>query len=152
LLTEISKYDNQWRRIATKICNDKSLADDLVNDMYLKIYKINPEKWNKAYISYIIYHLFIDHVRNNKTTISIDTLLELPSYEEHITEIRIKVNLILNELGFMDREVLLHTHEKSLRKRSKELNMSHTKLHYKKQKALEKFKKTEGFKKLLNER
>jgi DNA-directed RNA polymerase specialized sigma24 family protein len=45
VLEELSKKDEYWRQIAFKICKDKYLADDLVNEMYLKLY--NNEKASK---------------------------------------------------------------------------------------------------------
>ena len=38
MVEQLSKKDAYWRKIAFNICKDKSTADDLVNDMYLKLY------------------------------------------------------------------------------------------------------------------
>ena len=97
MLKELSKLDSEWRKIALKICNNKMLSDDLVNDMYLKMHKLNPKTWN-------------------------------------------------NELGLIDREILLHTHEKSLRKTANDLLMSYGKVNYKKKNALKKLINTDGVK------
>jgi len=148
MLNELSKRDSEWRKIALKICGNKSLADDLVNDMYLKIHKRNPSYWNTDYISYAIYHLYLEHLRTNAKTIFLDDINIIETNDnDYTTEIRIKVDNALNELGFFDREILLHTHEKSLRKTAETLNMNYGKVFYQKKLALEKLLKTNGIKK-----
>ena len=151
ILKKLSDNDIVWRKIALKICGDKSIADDLVNDMYVKMYSLDKKEYNTHYVSYMIYHLFIDYLRHKKKTIPLDNI-KVKNIEDNTTELRTEINDILNEIGFFDREILLHTHEKSLRKTSEALNMSHVKLHYQKQKAISKLKETNGFKKLKNER
>ena len=37
ILKELSSNDKKWRKIAYGICKDKQLADDLVQDAYLKL-------------------------------------------------------------------------------------------------------------------
>lgn len=153
MINEIAELDSEWRLIALKICKDKYLADDLVNDMYIKIHSLNPKKWNKHYISYAIYHLYIDHIRKNTKLLYLDDIQQQSTEEEsNVTIIRKRVNAILNELSLFDREILLHTHEKSLRQTGYDLLMSYGKVHYRKQQALEKLMKTEGVKLLLDER
>lgn len=151
MIEELSKRDSEWRKIALKICGNKFMADDLVNDMYLKLYNLDLKKANKAYVSYCIYHLWINKIKKEKINISIDDLKEIQIQSQDNTEVRLRIDNILNELGLLDREILLHTHEKSLRKTSKELSMCHVKLHYKKQVALDKFLNTNGVKQWLNE-
>lgn len=151
MLEELSKFDSDWRKIALKICGCKQLADDLVNDMYLKMHELKPKSFNRHYISYSIYHQFLNYKKQNEKTISIEQY-HFKNYTDNTLEIRKRVNEILDELGIIDREILLHTHEKSLRDTSKELFMSHTKLHYKKQIALEKLLNTNGVKLWKHER
>lgn len=153
MLLELSKRDTEWRKIALKICGCPTLADDLVNDMYLKMYKLQPEKFNNSYISYAIYHLYLNHLKEQSKTRFIEdiTPLNLSNDDSNINE-RKRLNDILDELGLLDREILLHTHEKSLRETCEDLFMSYGKLHYKKKVALEKLENTNGIKKWKNER
>ena len=37
ILAELAKKDAQWRKMAFQICKDKDLADELVQEMYLKL-------------------------------------------------------------------------------------------------------------------
>ena len=64
ILNEIAKHDTKWRAFALKICNDKTLADDLTQEMYLRVSTYT--KWNNSLIHRIIYNLFIDYVRTDK--------------------------------------------------------------------------------------
>ena len=38
MLLELSKKDKKWRHIALKLCGNKDLADDIVQEMYLKLH------------------------------------------------------------------------------------------------------------------
>ena len=153
MLEEISKLDSEWRKIALKICGNKYLADDLVNDMYLKMHKIKPKNFNKHYISYSIYHQFLNYINKNKNTIYLeDVNTSKISYNESETDVRIRINKALDELGLLDKEMLLHTHEKSLRKVAEYLDMSYGKVNYMKKNALEKLENTKEIKNWKNER
>ena len=71
--------------------------------------------------------------------------------QNETTKMRKRINNILNELSLFDREILLHTHEKSLRKTGEDLLMSYGKVHYRKQQAFEKLLETKGVKLLRYE-
>jgi DNA-directed RNA polymerase specialized sigma24 family protein len=153
MLEELAKLDKEWRLIALKICGNKSLADDLVNDMYIKMHDRQPPKFNRHYISYAIYHLYLNHIKKQAKTLFLEDVDYVETDENnYTTEIRIKVDNILNEIGFFDREILLHTHEKSLRKTAEALAMNYGKLFYQKKIALEKLLDTEGIKTWKDER
>ena len=64
ILNELSKYDSKWREIAYMICRDRMLADDLVQQVYLKL--MNRTKWNDYFVTIALRNLFIDHVRKTK--------------------------------------------------------------------------------------
>lgn len=72
MLEELSKQDTTWREIAYKICGDKSLADDLVNDMYLRMYEQQPDKITNGYVYTVIRNLFIDHTRERSKLVNTD--------------------------------------------------------------------------------
>ena len=142
--------DSEWKKIATKICGNKDIAKDLVNDMYIKIHDLNKKEVNKHYVSYCIYHLWIDKMSEEKKYVSFTEKIIVDDHEK--TNNRLRLDRVLNELGLLDREILLHTHEKSLRKTGEDLKMCHVKLFYKKEKAFEKLMNTNGIKQWLNEK
>ena len=153
MIEQLAKRDAEWRKIALKICGCKSLADDLVNDMYLKIYNLKPKKFNTSYISYTIYHLFLNHIKKETKTIYLDDTFINISDEEDIELLERKtINNALDELSFADREILLHTHERSLRKNVEYLGISIRTLQYGKNKGIEKLKLTKAIKELNKNR
>ena len=158
MLDQISKLDKDWRKIATKICNNKFEADDIVNDMYIKMHERQPKTFNVSYISYCMYHIWLNKIKKNKTFEGKNKIVYLEEidynkFEENlILEDRIKINNILNEIGLLDREILLHTHERSLRKTADILDMNYGKVNYKKNIAFDKLLQTDGIKNWINER
>ena len=61
ILNELSKHDAKWRQIALNICKDKTLADDLVNDAYLKL--MNRTECKEAYFRKTLKNLFINYIK-----------------------------------------------------------------------------------------
>lgn len=152
MIEELALKDKKWRLYALKICGDKSMADDIVNDMYLKVYdkKITDKK--DSYFYSMMYHIFIDYKReetkNNllKTSLKINKMLDRIT-EDKVLEHRQMITDALSELDIFDCEVLLHTHERSLRDNEELLGVQFTKLHYWKKRAMEKIKRTETIRK-----
>ena len=144
MLEELSKNHQEWLKMAISICKNKRDADDLVQDMYLKIHKVQPKKINKWYVYRTLSTLYIDKIRKRKETISIEQLfnLEDKQTDKDILEFRKIMTTALEELQLFDCEILLHTHEKSLRKTEDELGIQFTKLHYWKKNAMKKLHNT----------
>ncbi len=118
ILEELSKHDKEWRRIAFYICKDKMLADDMVQDCYLKVkdYK----KFNNHFISYVLYHIFIDHQRKEKLLRiddlqlrSRETIYEFDDREQEIIDKYYKASWI-------QRELIAESYDRSLRDIEKE--------------------------------
>ena len=77
ILEELSKRNDEWINIALSICKDKTLANDLVQEMYLRIEKYvkDPErittndKISSLYIYVTIRNLYFKHQNNKKRKI-----------------------------------------------------------------------------------
>ena len=69
----ITSKDKYWRQIAFNYCKNKTIADDIVQDMYLKVYTITKDI-NDYYIISILRNLWIDICRKKNITIDIDAL------------------------------------------------------------------------------
>lgn len=65
MLAELCKRDKDWRRMALQICGDKMLADDLVQDMYLKFSDYNKEM-NEFYVFFAIKGIFLNGIKKRK--------------------------------------------------------------------------------------
>lgn len=90
MLEQLAKKDIYWRKIALKICNNKMLADDLVNDMYLALNNCKKDI-NDFYVIVTIKNLFLQEIKNNKSTdlndnFTIDAPFELDDQEKKIVD------------------------------------------------------------------
>lgn len=72
MLHKVSKKHNKWLKLAKNLCNNKTDAEDIVQDMYLKLLNINKEL-NDAYICRIITNMVYDKTRSNRKTVSVDS-------------------------------------------------------------------------------
>ena len=68
ILEELAKKDAQWRKMAFQICKDKDLADELVQEMYLKLYN-NTNLIKDGYIYTVLRNLFYDYAKQQKDVI-----------------------------------------------------------------------------------
>lgn len=121
MLEVLSKKDDYWRKIALKICKDKYLADDLVNDMYLKLY--NNEKANSDwYVIIVIRNLFLDSLKQRRE-ISIDevTIKETHNHFE-IDDNELE---LIKGLKWWERELLELSYDHSLRELGEKLNINY---------------------------
>lgn len=80
ILVELAKKDAQWRKMAFQICKDKDLADELVQEMYLKL-AYNTNLIKDGYIYTVLRNLFYDYTKSNK-----DILIDFSNIEIIDTE------------------------------------------------------------------
>jgi DNA-directed RNA polymerase specialized sigma24 family protein len=66
ILQEICKGHSKWVRMAQKFDYDN--AEDLVQEMYLKIHNLNPTQINEVYIYRTIKSIFVDDYKKKKLT------------------------------------------------------------------------------------
>lgn len=66
ILQEICNRHSKWIRMAQKFDYDN--AEDLVQEMYLKIHNLNPTEVNEVYIYRTIKSIFLDDYRKKKLT------------------------------------------------------------------------------------
>jgi hypothetical protein len=62
MLELLCKKDDFWRRVAFNICKDKTLADDLVQEMYIKLSDCTKEI-NDFYVIITIKNIFLNHLK-----------------------------------------------------------------------------------------
>lgn len=80
ILAELAKKDAQWRKMAFQICKDKDLADELVQEMYLKLYN-NTNLIKEGYIYTVLRNLFYDYAKTQK-----DIIVDFSNIEIEDTE------------------------------------------------------------------
>ena len=125
MLELLAKKDNYWRQIAYKICKDKYLADDIVNDMYLKLAD-NEKAKNDFYVVIVIRNLFIDTTKERKyITIDENFTKEVNSnYELDDNELQ-----LIDSLEWWERDLIELSHDYSLRELGKKLNINYAFIH-----------------------
>ena len=125
MLELLAKKDNYWRQIAYKICKDKYLADDIVNDMYLKLAD-NEKAKNDFYVVIVIRNLFIDTTKERKyITIDDNFTKEVNSnYELDDNELQ-----LIDSLEWWERDLIELSHDYSLRELGKKLNINYAFIH-----------------------
>lgn len=96
MLEKLAENHKKWVAIAYNMCKCKDKANDIVQDMYLKMHELN-KYVDDGYIYFIIRSIFIDSKRNQKeyiqNSIDIDrirTLNEYSSENEFNTELKRK--------------------------------------------------------------
>jgi len=126
MLEELAKEDNYFRKIAFNICKDKNTADDLVQEMYLKLSGIDREiKDLKWYAVIVIRNLFIDHAKKpSNTDLSRLKLIQSERYEPDDKEKK-----VLDRLTWLERELLELSCDKSLREIEREFNINYAFTH-----------------------
>jgi len=125
VLELLAKKDNYWRQIAYKICKDKYLADDIVNDMYLKLAD-NEKAKNDFYVVIVIRNLFIDTTKERKyITIDENFTKEVNNnYELDDNELQ-----LIDSLEWWERDLIELSHDYSLRELGKKLNINYAFIH-----------------------
>jgi len=125
ILEELSKKDKEWRKAAYLICKDKMLADDLTQEMYLRL--MNRTKWNDYFVYITLRNIFLDRLRKQK-----DIRLEELHYLEDRTEVfepddeEQKVLDAFDELDWVQKELLLErANGMSLRDIQKRYNINY---------------------------
>lgn len=126
MLEELAKKDSYWRSIAFNICKDRMTADDLVQDMYLRLH--NVEKPIKDfYVVLTIRNLFIDKIKQEKKTTDLEYLI----LEDTATKYELcdKEMELIDSLKWWELELIEESYSKSLRQIEKEFNIDHSFTH-----------------------
>ena len=143
-MLELSKNDTRWRELAYKICGCKSLADDIVQDMYVYLSKYKDKDFTEPYVYYTMKHLYIRCKKESEKEILTNDFRLLKKDDTASTQNRYDLLEMIEHLHLFEREVLLITHEMSLRKAEQETGIFYSKLNYHKNKGLNKLREKYG--------
>jgi len=101
ILIELAKKDAQWRKMALQICKDKDLADELVQEMYIKV--LNKTKpLSDGYIFVTLRSLFYDHLKNKDILVDDFSRFQL-IVEEYAEELDIDYIKLTKNLTWYER-------------------------------------------------
>lgn len=136
LLNRIVCFDSFFREKAFQICGNKFEADDLVQEMYLKLHNYNQIKLEemidrgvaKFVAVRILKQLKIDNHRKAKKVEDDYTFIH---HSEEYQELNLEITELLNELYWFDRDLFKFYVEDdySIRSLSKETGISTNKIY-----------------------
>ena len=128
-INEIAKHDARWRTIALKITENKATADDLVQDMYLKLMDKDKEL-SDYYVVMTLKSIFMDSVKltlmKNRTqgfAEGFDVEDESVSFEPDDKQQRILDKI--SKLPYHQREFIELTYDHSFRKIGDDYNINY---------------------------
>ena len=135
ILKELSKDNNKWQAYAFKICNDIDIANDLVQEMYLKFHRNKYTKTDAGYVYWALKNLYRDTFKNKLQTISIDELIadKIIDFEDYNYEPSDVDNIVKKKLESQDSYyselALMNADGKSLRKLAYLYKKNHVTIH-----------------------
>lgn len=80
IIHELAKKDAQWRKMALQICKSKDLADELVQNMYIKLSE-RTIPVSDGYIFVTLRSLFYDSLKNSDILIDDFSKFEIEDQE-----------------------------------------------------------------------
>jgi len=124
MLEELCKRDKDWRRMAFHICKSKDIADDIVQDMYLKFSNYN-KVLNDYYVFFAIKSIFLDYLRKEKTKVELnENLCNFDEYDYEQDKIKELALEKVKQLPYFEKELLTVTQEISQRQLARETDIS----------------------------
>lgn len=125
MLEVLALKDEYWRQIAFKICKNKYLADDIVNDMYIKLAN-NEKAINDFYVIIVIRNLFIDSTKQRKELSIDETIIKEVNSNYEIDDNELE---LIEGLKWWERELLELSFDHSLRDLGDKLNINYAFIH-----------------------
>ena len=105
ILIELAKKDAQWRKMALQICKDRDLADELVQEMYIKVSN-KTNHLSDGYIFVTIRTLFYDHLKAKDILINDFRFFE--NLEEEV------IDYIIDEIDYKELSKGLTWYERTM--------------------------------------
>lgn len=112
MLNKVYEKDAKWRSIAFNMCKNKDLADDLVQEMYLKIIPLK-KKVDDGYITTTLKNLFLKTIRDTKYSVALKDVASEDNYEPN--DFENKFIQASKRLKFYELELLELSAEHSVR-------------------------------------
>ena len=127
-LLNASKKDKKWRMYALKLTGEKDEANEVVQEMYIKLSKVKNEV-NDSYIFMMINSVFLDRKKKKKRLISLDddciSFIENKMKSDEDFEVNENQKNKIDKLPFHQKQLLIESYDKSLRQIQKEFNINY---------------------------
>ena len=141
-LQEIALHDSKWRSIALRITKNEAHADDIVQDMYLRLAD-KEEEVTDYYITLTLKSIFIDNYRKKVNKLNYAGQLEqYREVEDNADDFEAtdKEQELLNKidgLSYTQKELLEESYDRSLRDIGDTYNINYVYVHRQIKKAVE---------------
>lgn len=141
-LQQIAEHDSKWREIALRITKNKDHADDIVQEMYIKLAD-KKEDVSDYYITLTLKSIFIDNYRKKVNKVNyvgaMEQYNELEDSEREYEATDEEQKLLdrINELPYTQRELLEEAYDRSLREIGTTYNINYVYAHRQIKKAVE---------------
>lgn len=118
----MSKKDSYWRSIALKICRNKFMADDIVQEMYIKLCDNDKDK-NDFYVIIVMRNIFLDTIKKDKLFLDVDNY----DFKDTSTTFEIDDNEkeLIEGLKWYEKELIEMSFDKSFHEIQRELNINY---------------------------
>ena len=121
MIEKLCIKDKFWRIVAYRICKDKFKADDIVQEMYLKLYDCKKEI-NDFYVIITMRNIFLQDLKKEKLLVSIENY----NFSNPQTfEIDDAESDLIKSLKWYEKELIEMSYDKSLREIQRELNINY---------------------------
>jgi RNA polymerase sigma factor (sigma-70 family) len=151
MLNEISKRDKEWRLLARQITTTSNLppylADDFVNDMYIKLHA-KKGNYNTSYIYLTLKSICYDYLRKQKETLELD--YSIPISDEYCDTMN-EIMSQLQKIPYNQRTICLMKQDKTFRELSKETDIKTSRVYNWYRKGIEEIKNNPKLKELYYE-
>jgi RNA polymerase sigma factor (sigma-70 family) len=151
MLNELSKRDKDWRLLARQITSTSNLpaylADDFVNDMYIKLHD-KKGKYNTSYIYLTLKSICYDYLRKRKDHLELDYSISISDeYCDTMNEIMSQ----LQKIPYNQRTICLMKQDKTFRELSKDTDIKTSRVYNWYKKGIEEIKSNPQLKELYYE-
>lgn len=124
MIEQLAQRDSEWRKMSLHICKDKDLADELVQEMYIKSVDFKNVKNITNYVFFVLKNLYYDSLKSKDICVDnfnifaiIDEDYQEPSNDFYLTEKEFK--LLLKDLTWYERTMYLKSEQYGQRELSR---------------------------------
>ena len=129
MLEILAKRNEDWRNLAYRICGDYDLAQDLVQEMYIKISEY--EKVNEALVAITIKNLWLDIKKKKNREVTIEDFHSLPYKDSkfQLDDTQLKYLNRFESLPMVQKELIQESFDKSTRQTGRDFNINYCYVH-----------------------
>lgn len=105
MLNDLVKHQNELFKMAVSICKSKEIAEDVLQDTYLKLHESGKkfEEVNTGYIYFTMKSVFLDSVKNSSAK---NRFLPTDNFLNVVEESKIEINVVYKNLTIFENQLI----------------------------------------------